>query len=118
MEHRHKILVIEDVEMLRHYLCEMLEYAGFTVHGCDNGTAALKAATKERFHIVIVDFRMPGMNGVEATKQLRVRFPECFIIGVSSEDKRAEFLNAGADTFLQKPYGAKEIVNLIHLASK
>jgi CheY-like chemotaxis protein len=53
------------------------------------------------------------MNGVEVTKRLRLRFPGAVIIGVSTDDRREDFLAAGADAFLLKPFRNAELLNLV-----
>ncbi len=113
MEGRRNILVIEDTTPVRELLCQLLETSGFNVRGCDDGAAALEAAAEGDFHVIITDFNMPNMNGVDATKRLRTRFPASVIIGVSSADKKEEFLAAGADDFLFKPYRFAEILTLM-----
>lgn len=114
MNGKRAVLVIEDVSVIREALCSILESEGFEVSGCDDGTSALAAASEKDFHIIITDYRMPKMNGVDATKHLRMRFPLSIIIGISSDDKGEDFLLAGADAFLLKPYRYDDLANLIN----
>lgn len=107
------VLIIEDTVLVRETLRDMLKVDGFEVHECGDGKSALDAAAKRDFHIIITDYRMPNMNGVEATKQLRLRFPASVIIGLSSDDRRADFLKAGADAFLLKPYEYDDLIDLL-----
>jgi len=107
------VLVIEDTWEIRELLCGLLQARGFEVRSCENGVSALEEAAETTFHIIITDYRMPKMNGIDATKHLRMRFPASTIIGVSSEDMGKAFLAAGADAFLLKPYRAKDILNLM-----
>ncbi len=118
MERKKKVLVIEDVLPVRETLCTILESDGFEVFGCDDGTSALVAAAENDFHIIITDYRMPNMNGVDATKHLRMRFPVSIIIGLSSDEKSEEFLLAGADAFLLKPYRYNDLLNVINATQK
>lgn len=113
MEGKRTVLVIEDTVLVRETLRDMLKADGFEVRECGDGASALDAAAKSDFHIIITDYRMPNMNGVEATKHLRLRFPASVIIGVSSDDRRADFLAAGADAFLLKPYRYDDLINLL-----
>lgn len=114
MEGRKAVLVIDDVASLREALCTVLESDGFEVSGCDDGTSALAVAGEKDFHVIIIDYRMPEMNGVEATRHLRMLFPLSLIIGMSSDDKKNDFLAAGADAFLLKPYRYCDLVNLVN----
>ena len=107
------VLVIEDTQAIRESLCGLLETCGFAVQGCEDGESALEAAAENIFQIIITDYRMPNMNGVEVTKHLRKRFPGSIIIGVSSDDMGKAFLAAGADVFLLKPYRNADILDLV-----
>jgi CheY-like chemotaxis protein len=113
MENTKTVLVIEDTREIRELLCGLLEASGFEVRCCEDGVSALKAAAETTFHVIISDYRMPNMNGIDATKHLRKRFPASFIIGVSSDDMGKAFLAAGANVFLSKPYRASDILNLM-----
>jgi DNA-binding response OmpR family regulator len=113
MESKRTVLVIEDTLSVREMLCKVLETSGFEVRGCRDGASALDAAAEEHFQVVITDYRMPNMNGVDVTKHLRTRFPASIIIGVSSDDKREDFLAVGADAFLLKPFRFSDLLNLM-----
>lgn len=113
MESKKTVLVIEDTLPVRESLCTVLKSHGFEVLGCEDGASALDAAAENDFNVIITDYRMPNMNGVDATKHLRIRFPASIIIGVSSDDKRKDFLAAGADAFLLKPYRYGDLLALI-----
>jgi CheY-like chemotaxis protein len=93
-------------------LCSVLEECGFETHGCGDGISALAAAAARCFDCAITDYRMPKMNGVELTRHLRGRFPALLIIGVSIQDKKKEFLEAGADGFRLKPLRLGDIETL------
>jgi len=73
----------------------------------------LTAAAKNEFQVIITDYCMPNMNGVDVTRRLRTRFPASIIIGVSSDHMSEDFLAAGANAFLLKPYRYSELVNLL-----
>lgn len=113
MESTKTVLVIEDAWEIRELLCGLLEARGFEVRCCEDGVSALEAAAETTFHVIITDYRMPNMNGIDATKHLRKRFPASIIIGVSSDDIGKAFLAAGADAFLLKPYRASDILDLM-----
>lgn len=114
MKDKRTVLFIEDATLLRKTLCDLLQADGFRVSGCGDGALALDAAEKNDFHFIITDYRMPSMNGVDVTRRLRGRFPEAVIIGVSWEDRQKDFLAAGADVFLQKPFEYDDLVKLMY----
>ena len=116
MQDKRNALVIDDVPQIRSFLCEGLKFDGFDVRECGDGASALEAAEENDYQFIIVDYRMPRMNGVETTKRLRLRFPSAVIIGMSSDDMRKGFLRAGADYFLLKPFNYADLRNLMKAA--
>lgn len=114
MSGKKSVLIIEDALPQREYLCASLTADGFTVDCCDNATSALAVAAERDFQIIITDYRLPNMNGVDMTRLLRLRFPLAIIIGLSSADKKADFLAAGANAFLHKPYRYHNLLNVIN----
>jgi len=111
-----KVLVIEDMAPVRDLLNKVLSSEGYTVRACEDGLRALNAASRDVFHAVITDYRLPHMNGVDVTRHLRAKLPESVIIGVSIADKGDDFLAAGANVFLLKPYAYDEILAIISRA--
>ncbi len=114
MSDKRTVLVVEDSPMVRESLCAVLQANGFEVRCCGDGTSALDAAHERDFHAVITDYSMPDMNGAEVARLLRPRFPVSIIIGVSSDDRKEDFLAAGADAFLLKPYRFAALVALLN----
>ncbi len=113
MTRRKSILVIEDMAPVRELLCKVLASGGFEVTGCPDGMSALLDAAQRHYDFVITDYRMPHMSGVEITRHLRSSSPETVIIGVSVNDRREDFLGAGANAFLLKPYQYDELLSLL-----
>ena len=107
------VLVIEDAALMRECLCASLMSNGFEVSSCADGYAALTVAARIDFELIITDYSMPDMNGAEVIRRFRAQFPASFIIGVSLDDRKKEFIEAGANAFLQKPYEYDELLNLI-----
>ena len=113
MPEKKAVLIIDDDEMIRNVLHYILASAGFSASCCDNGPAALDLSKRERFHIIITDYHMDGMNGADITKKLRIQCPDSLIIGISGEHMEKDFFEAGADAFYQKPFSPKVLVSLI-----
>jgi two-component system, OmpR family, alkaline phosphatase synthesis response regulator PhoP len=113
MDYKGKALVVEDSVEIREYLCEVLNVAGYAAYGCEDGAVALNVARRNEFQVIIIDYHMPNMNGADATRRLRTRFPTSLIIGASSADKQSDFLLAGADVFMKKPCRCSDILALI-----
>lgn len=108
-----KILIVDDDERLVDGLQRFLTAEGHTVSYCYSGDEAMDLPGEDGFDVILADYYMPGMNGAEVAKKMRGRFENSLIIGCSGRTKGKEFLLAGADVFLEKPFSLKELVSLI-----
>lgn len=111
--HKKSVLIIDDDETISESLQGMLEALGLTVVCCVNGVDALDASCDRCFQVIVTDYQMPGMNGLDVTKRLRIRYPGSFIIGLSGEWIEEEFLAAGANAFFKKPFPFGELISMI-----
>ncbi|MFZ5569918.1 MAG: transporter substrate-binding domain-containing protein [Thermodesulfobacteriota bacterium] len=114
----HRVLVVDDKETNRDILVRMLKPVGFDVREAANGQEALDMVAAWQPHLVMMDIRMPVMNGVEATKKIRASRGggEAVIIAVSAsalEEERIEVLKSGADHFIRKPFKENRILEEI-----
>ncbi len=109
----HHILVIDDDENLRDTISLLLETEGFRVTTAADGTAGFDEAIRARPDLVLVDLRMPGMSGVEVCKQLRAagtRTPIIVLSAVGDEIDKVLLLEIGADDYVVKPFGTRELL--------
>lgn len=107
------ILIIDDDPIFSDALDALLRANGFEVRRCADGESALDAARERYYRVIITDYRMPGMSGTEVARLLRAQCPDAFIIGLSADRKRSDFLEAGADAFLNKPFLYDELMSLV-----
>ncbi|MCL4491958.1 MAG: response regulator [Nitrospirae bacterium] len=107
-----KVLIAEDDKTVRELLYDFLKLSGFKTYCADNGISALKLARKMHFDIIISDYYMPGMDGIELVKNIRTYFPDTLIIGISGNCSKGDFLRAGASAFLPKPFRLQELISL------
>jgi CheY-like chemotaxis protein len=117
MSETKKILVVDDDEEIRDLLCRYLGKRSFEAHRAGNGLDAIEflRKKKEHFDIVITDYSMPQMNGLELTKIVRRRYPRTVIIGMSGFDAVGnDFMNAGAHAFVRKPFHLPDILHAIN----
>lgn len=77
------ILFVDDHEVLARLSCEILEMQGYRAVCAYNAADALEKFTKERFDILVTDFRMEGMNGLELARQIHKRDPQVPVIIVT-----------------------------------
>ena len=102
------ILLIDDEVMLRDLLAEMLESNGYNVIKVGSGSEALKILTEEiKVDLVIVDFNMPDMNGLETTKKIRglnLKMPVILSSGSMGLEEKINYKDSGITATLTKPY--------------
>lgn len=106
-----QILVVDDEPFLRDLLRRSLQHAGYMVHTAQNGDEALALFSSNPIDLVLVDVRMPGMNGHTVCATIRQQ-SDVPIILLTSLDKPEEMIqgyNAGADDYITKPFQFREI---------
>ncbi|CAK6696464.1 Alkaline phosphatase synthesis transcriptional regulatory protein SphR [Synechococcus sp. CBW1107] len=114
------VLVVEDDDTIRETVCEALALEGYAVTGCSNGRKALDLlhsdATEqgsEGFALVVLDLMLPGLGGLDLCRKLRQVHNQTPILVVSARDSETDRvlgLEVGADDYLVKPFGMRELV--------
>ncbi|HSM77466.1 MAG TPA: response regulator transcription factor [Bryobacteraceae bacterium] len=107
------ILVIDDDESLRDTISLMLERENFRVIQAGDGKSGFEKAVVSRPNLILVDLRLPGMSGVEVCKELRAsrnKTPIIVLSAVGDEMDKVLLLEIGADDYLVKPFGARELL--------
>lgn len=113
-----KVLIVDDQSLIREGLTMMLSlYDTISIAGeAINGKEAIEILSKEEVDLILMDIRMPIMNGVEATKQIKENYPniKVLILTTFNEDEYIfEGLKNGADGYLLKDISSKELVRAI-----
>ncbi|MEW6116241.1 MAG: response regulator [Nitrospirota bacterium] len=106
------VLVVDDNPAIRELLNDFLKKEGFRVFGAPNGSSALEFMKGRRCDVVITDYSMPEMDGVALIKKLRPLYPHLFIIGTSGFCDEKDFLSAGANVFLPKPFRLHDLLSI------
>jgi DNA-binding response OmpR family regulator len=109
---RIRILVVDDEEKMTSFIASYLENEGYSVRQTHNGTEALELLRKETgFDLVMLDWMMPGMNGLEVCRKLRKfsEVPVIFLTAKSEEIDKILGLEIGADDFITKPFSLREL---------
>jgi two-component system invasion response regulator UvrY len=114
-----KIIVIDDHDLVRMGLSRILDdIDGFSVIGDgDSGEKALQLARQLEPDVVIMDVKMPGMGGVEATKRIKLSNSNINIIAVTSCDDDlypSKLMRAGASAYLTKRAAPHELIEAVH----
>lgn len=115
------ILVIEDQKMQRERLYNILSDEGYHLETAACGADALQLIKKNRYHLVLLDLKLPDISGIEVLKQIRQIDPECQVIMLSAYGSIKTAIDAiknGAYDFITKPYEADELLSLIYRASE
>ena len=118
-----RLLIVDDQRLMREGLRTLLELeGGFEIVGeAANGQAALDAYAELDPDVVLMDIRMPGMDGVEATRRLCARWSDARVIILTTFDDDAnvfEGLRAGAAGYLLKDLSGQELANAVRTVYK
>ncbi|HZY86220.1 MAG TPA: PAS domain S-box protein, partial [Gemmataceae bacterium] len=114
-----RVLIADDVEDNRQLLAQLLGPVGFEIRLATNGAEAVQAFEEWRPHLILMDFRMPVMDGHEAIRRVRAMAggagPKIIAVTASAMDEnRLELLEIGADDFISKPFREIELFQKIH----
>jgi FixJ family two-component response regulator len=115
------ISIVDDDDALRNSLDDLIRSIGFRTQGFPSADAFLSSNQAQDTACLILDVRMPGMNGLELQRQMVVanwRIPIIFITSHADDDARARALEAGAVAFLYKPFREEELLHAIDAALK
>jgi len=105
------VLVIEDEKPIRSFLRAFLERRGFQLIEAEDGEEGLALAVEHHPALLLLDLGLPGMDGVEVIRRLRVwaTTPIIVISARGKEQDKVDALDAGADDYLTKPFGVAEL---------
>lgn len=110
------IYVIDDEEILRNCLKDILTDEGYNVKSMIDGEEGLAVFAKQPADIVILDIKMPGMSGVEVLKNIKLLHPSTEVImitGYATVSTAEESKKLGAFDYLTKPFDMSQIKNVI-----
>ena len=116
-----RILIAEDTATGRDVIRKYLESANFDLSFVENGRTAVSAAQAERFDIILMDVRMPEMDGLEAIRQIRTheqaqgldRTPIVVISANTSAEDVRDCVEAGADGHIAKPVARMDVLGAV-----
>jgi DNA-binding response OmpR family regulator len=108
-----RVLIVEDEESLATGLSEALAYQGYRCDVVGDGRAALEAARKAAYDVMILDIMLPEVSGFEVMETLRhegSKIPTIMLTARGSEEDRVRGLELGADDYVTKPFAVAELV--------
>ncbi len=118
-----RILVAEDNVVNRHVIYRLLEKMGYSPEVVSTGEEVLKVLAQREFDVILMDVQMPRMDGVEATRRIRERYPypeRPYIVALTAHalaGDRERFLAAGMDDYLSKPIRISDLVKTLREAA-
>ena len=113
------ISIVDDDDALRNSLDNLMRSVGFRAQGFPSAEAFLSSNQVHDTACLILDVRLPGMNGLELQRKIVAenwRLPIIFITSHADDDARARALEAGAVAFLYKPCREEDLLNAIDAA--
>jgi two-component system OmpR family response regulator len=116
-----RVLVVDDEEDFLESIVRRLELRGVEAHGVANGAAALELLTRKQVDVVVLDIKMPGMDGIEALRQIRRLYPEVDVIvltGHASQEFQRLGRELGAFDYLIKPVRIETVLERIRAACR
>lgn len=111
-----KILIVEDEIGISNFLKQGLEEESYDVDVTDNGKEGLKLALTGAYNLLLLDWMLPGLSGIEICKQFRTKFAETPIIFLTAKDTVDETifgLQSGGNDYIKKPFHFDELLERI-----
>lgn len=108
-----QVLLADDDARLRHFLELELREEGYAVRSCSDGIGALTELRQQPPDLLILDWMLPDLSGVEVCQRLRctgLQLPVLMLTGRDAVKDRVEALDAGADDYLVKPFSIEELL--------
>jgi DNA-binding response OmpR family regulator len=112
-----RILVVDDEKNVRFTVTHALRSDGYTVDSAASGTEGLERTSQERYDLILVDLRMPGMTGIDMLRELRRRDPEMpavIITAYGVPQQLVEAAELGAIDCIHKPFSIQTIRAVVH----
>ena len=111
-----RVLLVDDEEDFLKTLAERLEARGLKVTTATSGENALASIEGEVYDLIVLDLAMPGLDGLETLKRIKVQQPEAEIIMLSGQGSirtSIEAMKLGAEDFIEKPVNITELMDKI-----
>jgi two-component system response regulator MprA len=111
------VLIVDDDPKLQRMLQRTLIYEGFQVRSAANGNEALAELGAHRPDVMVLDWLMPGMDGISVLERMRAAGDKTLVLMLTARDaveNRVEGLESGADDYLVKPFAPSELLARVH----
>ena len=109
---RTRILIVDDAGPVVVLCVNVLQALGYAVKGANRGETAVELLRKERFDLMVLDYKMPGMTGFDVYQQAKALYPDIAVVlvtGHGSPEVVNEANRMGFDSILLKPFTSEEL---------
>jgi DNA-binding NtrC family response regulator len=116
MPTKNRILVVDDEEALRIVLSAELEGEGYQVNNAADGQEAINILKRQEFDLILLDIKMPNVDGFEVLKFVKERLPKTKVImltGFADLKNAIESKKLGAEDFISKPYDLVDLLTTV-----
>ncbi len=116
MPAKNRILVVDDEEALRVVLSAELEGEGYQVTSASDGQEAINILTTKEFDLILLDIKMPNVDGFEVLKFVKERWPQTKVVmltGFADLKNAIESKKLGAEDFVSKPYDLVDLLTTV-----
>jgi CheY-like chemotaxis protein len=107
-----RILIVDDAGPVVVLCVNVLQALGYAVKGANRGETAVELLRKERFDLMVLDYKMPGMTGFDVYRQAKALYPDIAVVlvtGHGSPEVVTEANRMGFDSILLKPFTSEEL---------
>ncbi|MEM4704750.1 MAG: response regulator [Candidatus Bathyarchaeia archaeon] len=116
MDNPARILIVDDDENIRKVLEAILEERGYLVESVDTARKAINITKKKTYNLVLIDIRLPDMEGTELLSRIKDTVPrmrKIIITGYPTLQNAIEAVNRKADAYIMKPFDVEKVLNTI-----
>lgn len=111
-----KLMIVDDEERFLYAMEKLLTKKGYDVQTASSGEQCLEILEKKRIHVVILDIKMPGLDGLETLRRIKRLYPLVEVIlltGHATVESAVDGLKCGASDFLMKPISADDLLERV-----
>lgn len=113
-----RILIAEDEEIVRALLLEALKHYDYEINVVENGLEAISHIDKKSYDLVITDYMMPKMDGLELTQRIKAKYPSTPILVITGSGPVHDLLKNGATAYIMKPFKIVELLSMVETILK
>jgi DNA-binding NtrC family response regulator len=113
MNDKASILIVDDEEIVRRSHLRSLADSGCYTEAAEDGHKAIRVMEQHPFDVVLLDLRMPDLDGMDVLKTIKQRWPECEVVvitGYPTLETAKEAVRLGAQNYLAKPVGPDDVI--------